>query len=90
MCVRLRIHHRQGYPWAHTPHRALHAATPRSAIRNDPSKLVLQHTLARLLLRLGQVRPATALLDRCMEAHRARADGSAGSDLDALAQDVDT
>lgn len=59
------------------------------AIRNDPSKLVLQHSLARLLLKLGQVRPATSLLDKCLEAHMAREEGGAGTNLEALALDVD-
>lgn len=58
------------------------------AIRNDPTKLVLQHGLARLLLRLGQTRQATALLDKCLETHKSR--GSTGSSLEALALDVDT
>lgn len=60
------------------------------AVRNDPSKLVLQHSLARLLLKLGQVRPATGLLDKCLEAHRAREEGGGGTNLEALALDVDT
>jgi hypothetical protein len=60
------------------------------AIRNDPSKLVLQHSLARLLLALGQVRPATSLLDTCLEAHKTRQEGGGGTNLEALALDVDT
>lgn len=60
------------------------------AIRNDPSKLVLQHSLARLLLKLGQVRPATSLLDKCLEAHKAREEAGRGTNLEALMLDVDT
>uniref|UniRef100_A0A383W643 Uncharacterized protein n=1 Tax=Tetradesmus obliquus TaxID=3088 RepID=A0A383W643_TETOB len=56
------------------------------AIRNDPNKVVLQHGLARLLLRLGQTRQATALLDKRLAEHKA---GGAGS-LETLALDVDT
>jgi hypothetical protein len=53
--------------------------------------LVLQHALARLLLCLDQVRPATALLERCLEAHKAReGGGSGGSNLELLALDADT
>ncbi|KAF6259487.1 intraflagellar transport protein [Scenedesmus sp. NREL 46B-D3] len=60
------------------------------AIRNDPSKLVLQHGLARLLLQLGQTRQATALLDKCLEEHQARGKAGAGGSLETLALDVDT
>lgn len=56
------------------------------AIRNDPNKVVLQHGLARLLLRLGQTRQATALLDKCLAEHKAGGTGS----LETLALDVDT
>jgi hypothetical protein len=51
---------------------------------------VLQHGLARLLLRLGQTRQATALLDKCLEEHRARGKAGAGGSLETLALDVDT
>jgi hypothetical protein len=51
---------------------------------------MLQHSLARLLLKLGQVRPATTLLDRCLEVHKAREEGGSGTNLEALALDVDT
>jgi hypothetical protein len=60
------------------------------AIRNDPSKLGLQHLLARLLLKLGQVRPATSLLDKCLEAHKAREEAGRGTNPEALALDVET
>eukprot|EP00879_Flechtneria_rotunda_P025162 GHRR01026724.1.p1 GENE.GHRR01026724.1~~GHRR01026724.1.p1 ORF type:complete len:305 (+),score=118.75 GHRR01026724.1:653-1567(+) len=62
------------------------------AIRNDPSKLVLQHGLARLLLRLGHTHQATALLDKCLEVHNTRRGqgGATGASLEALALDVDT
>ncbi|KAF8072682.1 TTC21B [Scenedesmus sp. PABB004] len=58
------------------------------AIRNDPAQLGLQHGLARLLLRLGDTRAATALLEKCLDAHKGR--NAAGAGLDALALDVDT
>jgi predicted Zn-dependent protease len=60
------------------------------AIRNDPNKLVLQHSLARLLLKLGQVRAATVLLDKCLEVHKAREEAGGSTNLEALALDVDT
>jgi predicted Zn-dependent protease len=59
------------------------------AIRNDPSKLVLQHGLARLLLKLGQIRQATVLLDKCLEVHKSRGQAG-GKSLETLALDVDT
>jgi hypothetical protein len=71
----------------------LHVCTPVlrcRAIRNDPNKVVLQHGLARLLLRLGQTRQATALLDKCLEEHRARGKAGGGGSLETLALDVDT
>lgn len=58
------------------------------AIRNYPDNLVLQHGLARLLLRLGQTRQATGLLDKCLEAHKSK--GLAASSPETLAQVVDT
>ena len=55
------------------------------AIRNDPSKVGLQHNLAQLLIRMGQLPQAQALLSKCLE--RAR-DG--GGSMENLATDVDT
>lgn len=67
----------------------VHAGVCR-AIRNDPNQLVLQHSLARLLLKLGQVRAATILLDKCLEVHKAREQAGGSTNLEALALDVDT
>lgn len=58
-------------------------------IRNEPGKLDVQHALARLLLRLGQARQAAVVLDKCLEAHKARS-GVAGRSLEALALEVET
>jgi hypothetical protein len=68
----------------------LHAPCTCRAIRNDPSKLVLQHSLARLLLKLGQERAATSLLDRCLEVHKAHEEAGGAINMEALALDVDT
>lgn len=65
-------------------------ATACRAIRNDPNKLDLQHSLGRLLLKLGQVRAATVLLDKCLEVHKARKEAGGSTNLEALALDVDT
>lgn len=46
--------------------------------------------LARLLLKLGQVRPATSLLDKCLEVHKAREEAGRGTNPEALALDVET
>lgn len=52
--------------------------------------MALQHGLARLLLRIGQTRQATALLNKCLEEHKARGMTGAGGSLETLALDVDT
>ncbi|GBF90474.1 hypothetical protein Rsub_03470 [Raphidocelis subcapitata] len=48
------------------------------AIRNEPSNVSYQHALASLLIRLGQLPAAQALLARCLERLRARGQGGHG------------
>lgn len=59
------------------------------AIRNDPGKMVLQHGLANLYLRLGNEQAATVLLEKCLEVHKGQNTASSIA-LEALALDVNT